>query len=531
MTAGEFIAWFAETSVAVTALILGVLAVRKPVARHLGSEAAYFLWLAPALRLLAPELKILPADPAPTIADGAANVILVEAVQGSAAANGADIAVAALWIWIIGAAMFIGVEAFRQAWFTRRLFARATPASPEIAAFASEIAAEISVKQPPRLITAAGVTGPLVAGLFRPVIVLPSDFERAWSPIERRLALAHELAHVRRGDLAATLAALLFRAAQWPNPIVHFAFRAFRADQEAACDAMVITRHSATPEIAYAYGAALVKSARRAFAAPAASLAMSNHLKERLMLMKTRVRPLTAKTRVVAAALIAGAVAATTSYSAAAERGASKEKPIAKKEERVSSINVISVDDGEALELEGVRNAKKIEIWTENGVRKVKIWDKDGKLISENVYGPNDDMPFETLAFVGADGERRGVSIGAEPGHPEWLGALDEEGAPGERKVMIMKHGDEIVGDGDLDCEPMEIEAESADVDGERRVTKNVICIKGAGRKDPAARAEALKKAIEHMETSAKREAEHREKMLAKLRAELAAAEKEAKKK
>jgi len=525
--AGEFVGWFAESSVAVAALVLVVLAVRKPIARAFGPEAAYLLWLAPALRLLTPELSILPPGPAPIMADGAAETVLLDAVREGGVANSADFAVAAFRLWFVGALLFIAVEALRQSSFKRRLLAAATPASREIAALASDVAAELRVKNPPRLMMSADGAGPLVVGLRRPVVVLPADFEIAWSPIERRLALAHELAHVRRGDLPATLAALVFRAAQWPNPIVHFAFRAFRADQEAACDAMVIARHSATPEISYAYGAALVKSARRAVAAPAASLAMSNHLKERLMLMKMKAKPLTAKTRIIAAALIAGAVAATASYSHAANEEMKSAVRVVKGEKSESKVSVVSAYDGETLEIAGVDGAKTIEVRTKNGVRTVRIWDKTGKLVSERKYGPEDVMPYKTIVIVGADGKRKTMTLGAEAEDFEWEEELLGPEA-GERKVVILKHGDEIIGDGDPDCEPMEMQSEVADEDAERRVMKNVICIKGGNSKDPAVRAEALKKAIDHMEATARREAEHREKMLAKLRAELAAAEREA---
>jgi hypothetical protein len=140
-------------------------------------------------------------------------------------------------------------------------------------------------------------------------------------------------------------------------------------------------------------------------------------------------------------------------------------------------------------------------------------------------------MPHRTIIVVGADGKKKTVKISAEPDHAEWIEALGDDDLPGERKIVVMKHGDHELGGDDIDCEPIEVDADSEDADGDRRVTKNIICIKGADGKDPKARAEALRKAIEHMEKSAAKEAEHREKMLAKLRAELAAAEKEAAKK
>ena len=50
----DFFAWFGATSISVSLLIIAVLLLRKPVARRLGPEAAYLLWLLPAARLFLP---------------------------------------------------------------------------------------------------------------------------------------------------------------------------------------------------------------------------------------------------------------------------------------------------------------------------------------------------------------------------------------------------------------------------------------------------------------------------------------------
>src|SRR3546814_20045805 len=46
--------------------------------------------------------------------------------------------------------------------------------------------------------------------------------------------------HHRHGDLWANAAALVLLASQWFNPFAWRAIRAFRFDQEAACDARVL---------------------------------------------------------------------------------------------------------------------------------------------------------------------------------------------------------------------------------------------------------------------------------------------------
>lgn len=559
MAVSEFARWFGETSLAVSLLIVFILVVRRPVARRFGPEAAYLLWIAPLVRLATPELGVLPASWRETAPAAAGQWTLaaapVEAILADAPSRAAvDPMTAIFALWLAGAVIFLAAQFNAQRKFMAALLGAAAAPSPELAAEAAAIAERSGLKKPPRIVVARDATGPLVAGFFDPVVALPADFERAYSSVERRLALSHEFAHVRRGDLATTFAALLFRAAEWPNPLVHIAFRAFRADQEAACDAAVLARNAGFPDVSYVYGAAIVKSAASRFSAPAASLAMSNHIKERLMLMKNGKKGSAAVGRALAAALIIAGVAASASYSYAADKDAKKEKTVVKTEKKVSSVNVFSGEGDEELRIDGVEGAKKIEVRNENGERTVKIWDKDGKLISENVYGPDDKMPFETIVMIEKDGKKKVVTLDALQGHPRLMGGLsDLEGLGDDRKVMIFRSGDGgdnafawdfgdddggpgekrkfvvVVGDDgpslDLMCDTMEVKA------GEDGADKDIRCLSSADAKDPAARAAALKKAIAHMEESARKQAEHREKLLAKLRAELAEAEKEAKKK
>lgn len=543
MSGAEFLSWFGETSLAISVLIIAILLVRRPVARRFGPEAAYLLWIAPLARLATPELSILPASwrektqAAPiewTLAAAPDDAL----IAASPAPAMIEPSTALFVLWLAGAIAFLVAQFQAQRQFMTTLLDGATEPSPEIAAEAAVIAERSGLKRPLRIIIAHDASGPLVAGAFRPVIVLPANFDSAYSSAERQLALSHEVAHIARGDLLTTFAALAFRALEWPNPLAHIAFRAFRADQEAACDASVLARNAAIPDVSYAYGAAIVKSAARRLSAPAASLAMSNHIKERLMLIKNGKMQSAAIGRALAAALIIAGVGASASYSYAAEKDAKKDKEVVKTEKK-TSVQVIRVDDDEKLKIDGVEGAKKIEVRNENGKRTVKVWDKDGKLISENVYGPDEKMPYETIVVIDGEGKAQTIDIAQSPMPPEafaWVSGQDEdplawafdEGDDGDhkehRKVVVIKNaGDHPV---DLRCDAISIGANEVDP-GDKRIT----CVGYRNEKDPAARAAALKKAIAHMEESAKKEAEHREKVLARLRADLAEAEKEAKKK
>jgi beta-lactamase regulating signal transducer with metallopeptidase domain len=83
----------------------------------------------------------------------------------------------------------------------------------------------------------AWLSAPATLGWRRPVILLPGDW-RFWSEEERRAVLAHEIAHVERGDYLMWLAAQLALALHFYHPAVHWLAARIRLEQEFAADAM-----------------------------------------------------------------------------------------------------------------------------------------------------------------------------------------------------------------------------------------------------------------------------------------------------
>jgi beta-lactamase regulating signal transducer with metallopeptidase domain len=264
--------WLAETFVTLTLLLLLVLALRGPVARAFGAGWAYALWAVPALRLFLPPLPQLTPD----FALPAAVVNIPATVVGGAAplpveAGPGQWLPLILAVWAGGAVIFLTLQWLSYRAFLHRLEDSARPARPPRQGGIEALVSD-------------AVDGPLAMGLIHPRIVLPADFERRYSPDERRLALAHEITHHRRGDIWWNLAATLVLAFNWFNPVAWIAYRAFRADQELACDAAVAA--SADPDERCDYARALVKSASRPGLIAACALNSASQLKRRLRMMR-----------------------------------------------------------------------------------------------------------------------------------------------------------------------------------------------------------------------------------------------------
>jgi beta-lactamase regulating signal transducer with metallopeptidase domain len=265
------IAWLLQTFAAVTALAVAVLLLRRPVARLFGAGWAYSLWLIPALRVALPPLGFVH----PPIALPAAANFIPAAAGGTAPLPA--IAGPGQWVpfllatWAGGAVIFLMLQWLAHRDFLQRLAGSSRPARPPrysgILTFVSE-----------------AIDGPLALGLLRRLIVVPSDFSRRYSPGERRLAMEHEATHHRRGDIWWNMAAMLLLAANWFNPIAWLAYRAFRADQELACDAAVAAGASLAERCDYAR--ALVKSAAGPGLIAACPLHTAGVLKQRLRMMR-----------------------------------------------------------------------------------------------------------------------------------------------------------------------------------------------------------------------------------------------------
>jgi beta-lactamase regulating signal transducer with metallopeptidase domain len=263
--------WFLSNMIWASAAMLLVLAIRRPFASLFGAGPAYALWLVPALRLVMPPLPSWGVVELPTLIPPPTVILIAEDMAAPAPPAGGpgQWVPLLLAIWAAGAAIFL----LWQVWTYRR-FVRSL----------GRDARDLGTHRGVRLIESKAVEGPISLGLFRRRIVVPADFERRYTAGERALALDHEAIHHRRLDLWWNHLGLLILALNWFNPVAWFAFKAFRADQELACDAAVAAR--ADSDARHDYARALVKSASRPGLIAACPLNHADQLKRRLKMMK-----------------------------------------------------------------------------------------------------------------------------------------------------------------------------------------------------------------------------------------------------
>src|SRR5262249_41985115 len=112
-----------------------------------------------------------------------------------------------------------------------------------------------------------------------PRILLPSTSDQ-WSPATLREVVLHEMAHMRRNDLAWLTFARVLSSLLWFHPLAHWARIRLRAEAEAASDDLVL-RSGETPS---RYAEPLIDLAAAATPALIAGMPLvrREHLSERI---------------------------------------------------------------------------------------------------------------------------------------------------------------------------------------------------------------------------------------------------------
>lgn len=127
--------------------------------------------------------------------------------------------------------ILIGIAALRQ---YRRGLSQID--DRQLQELAGELARSLGYQRPIELKQSASLTTPATIGWRRPVILLPVDWH-TWSDVERHVVLAHEIAHIVRGDYLTWLLAQVAVALHVYHPLVHWLAGRLRLEQELAADA------------------------------------------------------------------------------------------------------------------------------------------------------------------------------------------------------------------------------------------------------------------------------------------------------
>lgn len=166
--------------------------------------------------------------------DSAVNELLWQLLEPSPATSADPVQIYAFafqWLWLGGMAVLLLTGLFRYGLLKRRIF-DAVPAE--------EAQCTVRGKRLERVYITDRIQMPMVLGIWKPRVLLPSACSGEERKGERELILAHEQAHRLRYDHVTKVFVFGVLVIHWFNPLAWAAFLLYCRDVEMACDEKVM---------------------------------------------------------------------------------------------------------------------------------------------------------------------------------------------------------------------------------------------------------------------------------------------------
>ncbi len=155
------------------------------------------------------------------------------------------------WVWFGAAVLLFTGRLIHGLCLNRRLSRLGRPAEdPVILGQLKQLSRQLGLRKAPELRICTDGVGPLVYGFFRPTVLLPEGVDDRPAFVG---VMAHELIHIRRGDLWWKLISLAAVSLHWFNPLVYWAVKRFAEETELSCDEQVLKNCDADARRGYGY--------------------------------------------------------------------------------------------------------------------------------------------------------------------------------------------------------------------------------------------------------------------------------------
>ncbi len=146
----------------------------------------------------------------------------------------------AMIAWAAGATGLFGLMLVQYWWYRRRMLGNLSEAPDTMRELLERQAALLGLTRRVELKLSQKVSTPAVVGLVHPVILLPAAWDTEFPEADLINVLAHELAHIKRGDLLVGWITGLLACVYWFHPAAWVAGINLRREREMVCDDMVL---------------------------------------------------------------------------------------------------------------------------------------------------------------------------------------------------------------------------------------------------------------------------------------------------
>ncbi|MES5966887.1 M56 family metallopeptidase [Bacillus cereus group sp. MG1] len=159
----------------------------------------------------------------------------------------------ALYVWLAGVIILAAITFLTN----RRLYSyiKKQPdiTDEQVTTVFNRCKQSMKMKKAVLLRLAGKIASPTVFSFFRPKVLLSKKHMKVLNEQQLQYVFYHELAHIKRNDVAVNWIMYSLILLNWFNPILWYAYFCMREDQELACDAYALTFIDKEEQIAYGH--------------------------------------------------------------------------------------------------------------------------------------------------------------------------------------------------------------------------------------------------------------------------------------
>ncbi|MGA5740579.1 M56 family metallopeptidase [Bacillus bombysepticus] len=159
----------------------------------------------------------------------------------------------ALYVWLAGVIILAAITFLTN----RRLYSyiKKQPdiTDEQVTTVFNRCKQSMKMKKAVSLRLAGKIASPTVFSFFRPKVLLSKKHMKVLNEQQLQYVFYHELAHIKRKDVAVNWIMYSLIILNWFNPILWYAYFCMREDQELACDAYALTFIDKEEQIAYGH--------------------------------------------------------------------------------------------------------------------------------------------------------------------------------------------------------------------------------------------------------------------------------------
>ena len=157
-------------------------------------------------------------------------------------------------VWLTGFAAFVTLALLDWFRLRRRLAACSPNESSHLSDLISKTSTQLGCNRTPELLISRQDHSPFVTGVWKPRLIIPEVAVSEMSDVEMECLFTHEIAHIRRGDVAVQWLVLFVKILYWFHPAAWLADWRMQICRESACDDIAVDRLGAE-----AYGNTLLR--------------------------------------------------------------------------------------------------------------------------------------------------------------------------------------------------------------------------------------------------------------------------------